>query len=141
MRRYVHLVNPVLVPPGHPLDGAQRLTFASMDAARAAASPLVVEQRAAFYAEDAAAVPPFLAPTPPLTQSVLDHGRYSTTLPCLPHETSRHGCSGGRIVVRAPDHSHLCPTQRNFPCPVYSSGALRYGATQAFVGALAAARR
>jgi hypothetical protein len=69
--------------------------------------------------------------------AVLDGGRYSRTLPCLAHETSSLGCSSGRIVVRAPDGAHLCPRQE-FPCTVYSSGALRYGATQAYVGALAA---
>jgi hypothetical protein len=63
--------------------------------------------------------------------AVLDDGRYTRTLPCLPHETRSMGCIGGRIVVRAPDAAHLCPTQENFPCPVYSSGALRYGAAQA----------
>ena len=63
--------------------------------------------------------------------SVLDDGQYSRTLPCLAHETSRDGCSNGRIVVRAPDGRHFCPTPTNFPCPVYSSGALRYGKAQA----------
>jgi hypothetical protein len=63
--------------------------------------------------------------------AVLDDGRYSRTLPCLAHETSSYGCTGGRIVVRSPDGAHLCPTQKNFPCPMYSSGALRYGDAQA----------
>jgi hypothetical protein len=63
--------------------------------------------------------------------SVLDHGTFSRTLPCLSFETRAEGCIDGRIVVRAPDGGHLCPTQKNFPCPVYSSGALRYGNAQA----------
>jgi hypothetical protein len=61
---------------------------------------------------------------------VLDHGAYTRTLPCLSHESSRDGCTGGRIVVRAPDGAHFCPTQTS-PCSVYSSGAVRYGAAEA----------
>ena len=63
--------------------------------------------------------------------AVLEDGHYSRTLPCLANETSREGCSNGRIVVRAPDGRHFCPNPVNFPCPVYSSGALRYGKAQA----------
>jgi hypothetical protein len=66
--------------------------------------------------------------------SVLDHGRFSRTLPCLSSETRAEGCIDGRIVVRSPDGAHLCPTQKNFPCPMYSSGALRYGNAQADAG-------
>jgi len=66
--------------------------------------------------------------------SVLDHGAFSRTLPCLSFETRADGCIGGRIVVRSPDGAHLCPTQKNFPCPMYSSGALRYGSAQADAG-------
>jgi hypothetical protein len=66
--------------------------------------------------------------------AVLDHGTFSRTLPCLSSETRTEGCIDGRIVVRSPDGAHLCPTQKNFPCPMYSSGALRYGNAQADAG-------
>jgi hypothetical protein len=63
--------------------------------------------------------------------AVLDHGQFTSTLPCLRHETSRLGCTDGRIRVRSPDGRHLCPSGRAVPCAVYSSGALRYGSAQA----------
>jgi hypothetical protein len=68
--------------------------------------------------------------------SVLDHGRWTKTLPCLPDEP----CTGGTDhrgravnVVRAPDGTHFCPDgpAAEFgvtkPCEVWSSGAFRYG--------------
>ena len=63
--------------------------------------------------------------------AVLDHGQFTSTLPCLRHETSSMGCTDGRIAVRSPDGRHLCPMGRAVPCAVYSSGALRYGSAQA----------
>jgi hypothetical protein len=68
--------------------------------------------------------------------SVLDHGRWTKTLPCLPHEpcTGAKDGQGRRVnVVRAPDGTHFCPdgpaaelgvTQA---CSVWSSGAFRFG--------------
>jgi hypothetical protein len=59
-----------------------------------------------------------------------DQGRYTDTLPCLPGEGPAQGCSGGRITVRSPDRVHFCPTTGD-PCPVWSSGAWRFGAAMA----------
>ncbi len=70
-------------------------------------------------------------------QSVLDRGRWTNTLPCLPHETAVQGCVDGRIVVRAPDGGHFCPgvgpAVRGVvgPCPRWSSGAVRFGRAMA----------
>ena len=69
--------------------------------------------------------------------SVLDRGNYTDTLPCLPTEGPDQGCRGGRIAVRASDGVHFCPAARTSasglprPCPVWSSGALRFGIAMA----------
>lgn len=72
--------------------------------------------------------------------AVLDDGRWTNTLPCLENEP----CEGGRDasglpvnVVRAPDGGHFCPASEaaragvTDSCPVWSSGALRYGSAMA----------
>jgi hypothetical protein len=72
--------------------------------------------------------------------AVLDHGRWTSTLPCLPKEP----CTGGTDlldrgfnVVRAPDGGHFCPAAEEAKrgvveaCPVWSSGAYRYGIAMA----------
>jgi hypothetical protein len=80
--------------------------------------------------------------TPPLSrvrfvdagQAVLDGGRFTATLPCLPSEGAGDGCVDGRIPVRALDGLHLCPlrtSQGDDRCPVYSSGAARFGVAMA----------
>jgi hypothetical protein len=80
--------------------------------------------------------------TPPLPRvryvdagrAVLDGGRFTATLPCLPSEGERDGCVDGRIPVRALDGLHLCPLrtrQGDDRCPVYSSGATRFGLAMA----------
>ena len=64
--------------------------------------------------------------------AVLEDGHYSRTLPCLAHETSR--ARAARTVASwsaRPTAGTSAPTRSNFPCPVYSSGALRYGKAQA----------
>ena len=68
--------------------------------------------------------------------AVLDHGHWTATLPCLPSEP----CTGGTDLldrgvnlVRAPDGGHFCPAAEEAKrgvvaaCPVWSSGAYRYG--------------
>jgi hypothetical protein len=66
--------------------------------------------------------------------AVLEVGRFSATLPCLPSEGTGDGCVDGRIPVRALDGVHFCPV-REGPgtdrCPVYSSGAVRFGLAMA----------
>ena len=67
-------------------------------------------------------------------QAVLDGGRFTATLPCLPSEGAGDECVDGRIPVRALDGLHLCPvrtSQENDRCPVYSSGAARFGLAMA----------
>lgn len=56
-------------------------------------------------------------------------GGYAETLPCLEFETPEMGCDGGRIQVRAPDGVHFCPSLsgEDPECPVWSSGAYRFG--------------
>ena len=69
--------------------------------------------------------------------SVLEHGNYTDTLPCLPIEAPDQGCRGGRIAVRASDGLHFCPLVLTTAsglacwCPVWSSGALRFGIAMA----------
>ena len=68
--------------------------------------------------------------------AVLDHGHWTATLPCLPNEPCTGGTdlrSRGVNVVRAPDGGHFCPASEAAKrgvvgaCPVWSSGAFRYG--------------
>jgi hypothetical protein len=68
--------------------------------------------------------------------AVLDGGRWTATLPCLPGEPCTGGVDGlGRAVniVRTPaDGGHFCPAAEEAKrgvvaaCPVWSSGAFRY---------------
>jgi hypothetical protein len=66
--------------------------------------------------------------------AIVEGGRFSATLPCLPSEDAADGCVDGRIPVRALDGVHFCPV-REGPgtdrCPVYSSGAMRFGLAMA----------
>ena len=51
-------------------------------------------------------------------------GQYVLQLPCLPGEAE---CGpDGSNVVRSDDGVHFCPGPNLKPCPVYSSGALRF---------------
>ncbi len=72
--------------------------------------------------------------------AVLADGEFTTTLPCLPFEPCTGGTddAGGAVnVVRAPDGIHFCPAAADAvrgvtgDCPVWSSGAFRYGAALA----------
>ena len=80
--------------------------------------------------------------TPPLPRvqyadagrAVLDGGRFTATLPCLPSEGPGEGCVGGHISVRALDGVHFCPVRTREGgdrCPVYSGGAARFGLAMA----------
>jgi hypothetical protein len=67
-------------------------------------------------------------------QAVLDHGRWTARLSCLPLEPcDRRPGSNQQNVVRAPDGAHFCPVGGaavrgiTGSCPVWSSGAYRYG--------------
>jgi hypothetical protein len=58
------------------------------------------------------------------------NGRWTATLACLPNEDATRGCVDGAIAVRSPDRAHFCPAAAPGPdgtCPVWSSGAWRYG--------------
>jgi hypothetical protein len=72
--------------------------------------------------------------------AVLDRGRWTKTLPCLVDEPCTGGPSpdgNGVNVVRGPDGNHFCPEAPpaiqgvTVGCPVYSSGAYRYGTAMA----------
>jgi hypothetical protein len=72
--------------------------------------------------------------------SVLDHGRWTATRPCLPEEPCPGATdgSGARVVpVRAPDGDHFCPVARTprsgvtGACAVWSGGAYRFGRAMA----------
>jgi len=68
--------------------------------------------------------------------AVEDNGRFTDTLPCLSWEpcTGPVAVNGTRLnVVRAPDGVHFCPVtvSGTTPCPVYSSGAVRFGLAMA----------
>jgi hypothetical protein len=67
---------------------------------------------------------------------VLADGRWTSTLRCLAMEPCTGGADGAGVginVVRAPDGVHFCPSGADAPrgvtgdCPVWSSGAFRYG--------------
>jgi hypothetical protein len=72
--------------------------------------------------------------------AVLDAGRWTASLPCLAFEPCTGGLdASGRAVniVRAPDGGHFCPVAEKAvrgvtsTCPVWSSGAFRYGSALA----------
>ena len=72
--------------------------------------------------------------------AVLESGHWTATLPCLPAEPCTGGFDAagqGVNVVRAPDGGHFCPASAGAvrgvtgACPVWSSGAFRYGSALA----------
>lgn len=60
-------------------------------------------------------------------------GQFTETLPCLPVEPCAHVGAGNENPVRAPDGGHLCPAHQpsSDACPVWSSGAFRFGMAMA----------
>lgn len=59
---------------------------------------------------------------------------FAARLPCLPDENAEQGCApDGTIAVRSVDGTHFCPldTGGKTVCPVWSSGAHRFGLTLA----------
>jgi hypothetical protein len=55
---------------------------------------------------------------------------FAPRLPCLPDETAPQGCEpDGTIAVRSVDGTHFCPldTGGKTACPIWSSGAHRFG--------------
>jgi hypothetical protein len=70
-------------------------------------------------------------------ESVLDHGQFTWSLPCLRDEPCLNQPKRGSNFVRAPDGAHFCPhglpaTQGVVgPCAEYMSGAFRYGTAMA----------
>jgi hypothetical protein len=72
--------------------------------------------------------------------AVTPDGLWTHTLPCLPAEPCTGGTDAHGIrvnVVRAPDGTHFCPVAHPAirgvveSCPVYSSGAYRFGTAMA----------
>jgi hypothetical protein len=72
--------------------------------------------------------------------AVLDHGHWTETLPCLADEPCEGPTDTSGIptnVVRAPDGGHFCPGAPDAvrgvtgACPVWSSGAFRFGSAMA----------
>jgi hypothetical protein len=72
--------------------------------------------------------------------SVLNHGQWTETLPCLPDESCTGGTNAegmGVNVVRAPDGRHFCPEEPpavqgvTASCGVWDSGAFRYATAMA----------
>ena len=58
------------------------------------------------------------------------HRSFTARLPCLPNESAAQGCTAdGTITVRSSDGTHFCPidTGGKTGCPVWSSGAYRFG--------------
>ncbi len=71
---------------------------------------------------------------------VLDDGHWTSTLPCFAFEPCTGGVDAagmGVNAVRSPDGLHFCPARANAvrgvtgDCPVWSSGAFRYGSALA----------
>ena len=80
---------------------------------------LATARKGVFYADAGAAV--------------LDNGKWTETLPCLPSEPCQASSGLNVNVVRAPDGLHFCPDGNDAlngvtdECPVWSSGAFRFG--------------
>lgn len=77
MRKFAHIINPVVVKESSDLYAAQPVTFETLRVARKLAQGSVdVTLLSAQYEEDRKVVPDFLRTTPDLTHSVLDFGEF-----------------------------------------------------------------
>jgi hypothetical protein len=137
---------------GEPLSGVPLAIKYGADAARAAAMfrddgvaiywanaprPRSADSTSALIADAAAAGSAAVTPTHRIDagDSVLISGEYTDYLPCLPFEPCTGVDAAGQPAarVRAPDGLHFCPVATATvdgliaSCPVWSSGAWRYG--------------
>lgn len=77
MRKFAHIVHPLIVPPSSDLFKAQPVTFETMRIAREFAADIVeVDFLSAQYAEDLAMVPSYFTTTPNLDRAVTDLRRF-----------------------------------------------------------------
>lgn len=85
--KIAHIINPVNAKEGSELAVAQPITFETMRRAAATAVSPPIHLFAIAYPEDAPAMPAGFTHLPPLTQSVLDVGRFAPPrkLPLLRH--------------------------------------------------------
>jgi hypothetical protein len=76
---------------------------------------------------------PHAATTTAPSLAVTNNGTFTFTLPCLATETAANGCGSNHLIaVREPLRVHFCPAGivaelADNGCPVYSSGAFRFG--------------
>jgi len=107
--------------------------WAGSPVTRTGGQAATLNERYRAIAEAAAARGEPVRYTPADTAVLTPDGRYTDTLPCLAFEGPDRGCVDGRIRVRAPDGVHFCPTggDGSAPCPVWSSGAFRFGTAMA----------
>ena len=86
MRKFAHIVHPLIVPPDSDLFRAQPVTFKTMQTAKDfAKDELQVEFYSAQYFEDRSIVPPDFFMTPDLNRSIMDIAtfKYPRRLPLL----------------------------------------------------------
>lgn len=77
MRKFAHILHPLIVPESSDLFKAQPVTFKTMQTAREfAAGQIEVEFYSAQYFEDREIVPPDFVMTPDLDRSILDVGTF-----------------------------------------------------------------
>ena len=75
-RSFIHLINPVKLPPDNDLYKAQQVTFKAIEDAWLHRGDLHIELKTAQFEEDHTAIPPIFSPTPDLTRSVLDDRKF-----------------------------------------------------------------
>lgn len=86
MRKFAHIIHPLIVPESSDLYKAQPVTFKTMEIARDfARDELEVEFYSAQYIEDREIVPNVFVMTPDLDRSILDFGdfKHRRRLPLL----------------------------------------------------------